>query len=389
MWDDNKNIKTLIEIRLPGEINKPIRAMEVVITGFWQIYGPPNWFEEWWEGQDDLSFSFEIAAINGIPHFLLRIPKKQKELFETHIHAQYPDAEVFEVEDYTKKVPQNIPNDRWGIWGTDYVMPKSDCYPLKTYKDFENEAEPKEEKKIDPLASLMEGLSKMEKGEQIWIQIKAKPITAENDGSNFMERSKKEYNKLAGRKEKPPPPPIWEEVIRILRGLPEEKHESEEAFPEMGLTPGEKDIVTSIENKRKKHLFSCFVRYVYIHKKEKFSGKGIKIPMSYFNQLNNQGLGFMIPRGETITKVKQNWYDFFWFIQKRLYLKKRMMFRNYKRRVPANFPVDDDESTYVLSSEELATMFHFPSRASVPPSVIQRIDSRKQEAPYELPVEED
>ena len=387
LWDERKNPSMLLELRFPEEIQKPMRAMELVLSGFWQIYGPPNWFEKWWEGQGDLSFSFEIAAIEGVPHFLLRIPKKQRDLFETHIYAHYPDVEIYEVEDYTAKVPANIPNQRWNMWGTDYTMPKSDVYPIKTYRDFENESETREERKIDPLAPLIEGLSKLGKGEQIWIQIKAKPITDENDGSNFQKRSKKEYEKIAGRKESPPPPPLWKEVIRILKGEPEKKEEKKDVFPEMMLTPMERDVVASIERKRTKHLFECFIRYLYVYKQDSFSGSRIKLPMSFFNQFNTTGLGFMIPW--ELTKVKQNWYDFFWFLEKRLYIKKRAKFRNYKRRVPSYFPMDKPEATFVLSNEELASLFHPPSRVSVPPSVIQRVGSRKKEAPFGLPTEEE
>ncbi len=390
LWDENVNKKIVLEIRIPGEIVKPMRAMEVVITGLWQLYKPPNWFEKWWIGEEDPSFSFEIVAIDGIPHFLVRLPESQREMFEQHFHAQYPEAEIFEVEDYTKMVPQNIPNERWELWGTDYVMPGGDEYPLKTYRDFETEREATEEKRIDPMASLMEGLSKTGEGEQIWIMIKAKPIT--KDTSDFPERAKKLYEKLEGRKEESPSPPLWRQILSTLTGYPKEEDENGEDGPipvEMKLTPGERQLVESIESKRTKHLFECFVRHIYIARKEKYSiPAGIKIPMSYFSQFNNTGLGFMIPYTKTITKIKQNWWDWFWMVKKRLYLRKRRMFRNYTRRVPAFFPLGRGEETFVLGSDELATLYHFPSRISVPPSVIPRVEARKREAPHNLPVEE-
>ncbi len=387
LFDETENKKMLLEVRIPGEILKPIRAMETVLTGFWQIYGPPNWFEEWWKGQYNYSFTMEIAIIDGVPHFLLRIPEKQRDMFEQHIYAQYPEAEVFEVEDYTNMVSKSIPNERWKIWGTDYTFLRSDAYPLKTYRDFETEREAIEEKRIDPMAALMEGASKMGEGEQMWITIKAKPITAEI--SDFPEKSKKMYEKIAGRKEKPPEPSLIEQISSTLFGYPKQKEVKEEGdvYPEMKLTPGEKDLVAGIENKRSKHLFDCFIRFVYLARKDKFSSSRFKIPMSYFNQFNNPGKGEIIPLGTTITKVKQNWYDWFWLIERRLYLKKRKMFRSYLRRVPFSFPQDKEEETFVLNAEELASIFHFPSRASSPPSVIPRVESRKKEAPHNLPVE--
>ncbi len=389
LWDDKKNKQVLLEIRIPGEVLKPMRAMETVLNGVWQLYGPPNWFEKWWEGQFDLSFSLEIVSIEGVPHFLIRVPEKQRVMFEQHIYGKYPEAEIFEVEDYTKMVPKNIPNENWEIWGTDSTMPKGDCYPIKTYRDFETEREALEEKRIDPIAALMEGLTYVEEGEQIWIMLKAQPVT--NAESGFQDRAKKEYEKLAGRKEKAPPMPLFYQITSMLFDFPKQKEEKEEkdVFPEMKLTPVEKELVASIERKRSKPIFNCFIRYVYIAKKEKFSPpKRLKIPMSYLNQFNNPGLGSILPLSSTITKIKRNWWDWFWMLEKRLYLRKRRMFRSYLRRVPASYPVDRDDETFVLNSEEIATLFHFPSRISAPPSVIPRVEARRKEAPHNLPIEE-
>lgn len=390
MWAVNKNPQILLEVKIPEEMEKPIRAMDVVFSGIWQLYGPPNWFEKWWEGQFDYSFSLEITSIEGVPHFLLRVPMKQRTLFEQHIYSQYPDAEIFEVEDYTQKVPQNIPNDRWEMWGTDYSMMRSDCYSLKTYRDFETENEKTEEKRIDPISSLLEGLSMLEEGEQLWIQIKAKPVTEIETG--FETRAKKEYGKLVGRKEKAPPMPLFFQVTNMIFGFPKENKEDakEELYPaEMKLTPIERATVESIERKRTKHIFQCFVRYIYLAKKEKLNMSRIKIPMSYFNSFNNRSLGEWIPYGKTITKIKRNWHDFFWRLEKRLYVRKRRMFKNYVRRERSSFPIDNDpKDVCILSSEELATLYHFPSKTSSPPSAIPRVDAKKKEAPYNLPTDD-
>ncbi len=392
VWLSTENPMTLIEIRLPSENLKPMRAMETVLTGLWQVYVDPNWFEKYWKGEDCLSFSLEIAAIEGVPHFLMRIPEKQRDVFETHIYAQYPDAEIEEVEDYTKKVPQDIPNKEWDVWGTDYTMVKDDCYPIKIYTDFESERETKEEKRIDPISALMEGLSKLGPGEQIWIQIGVRPVT--NLETGFFDKAKAECQKIAGRKAPSSPKSILrevgQEIIKIFLPEPkvgEEKAE-EEAYPEMKLTSGEKEILKGIEHKMSKHVFKTFIRYVYVTKRDSFQGGRPKIPMSYFNEFNTNNMNMMIPWGKTITKVKQNWYDWFWFRERRLYTKKRSMFRNYINRDPAFDPLEVKGATYHLSTSELATIFHFPSRTVSPPSAISRVDAKKREAPYDLPVEE-
>ncbi len=375
----------LLEIRIPGEIEKPLRAMESVITGFWPLYGPPNWYDKWWKGKSDGSFSLEVISIEGSPHFLIRCPREQRDFFESHIYAEYPQAEIYEVEDYTKKVPQNIPNNNWDILGTDFWMPGSDYYPIQTYRDFETEKEVSEEKRIDPMSSLIEGMGALKEGEQLWVIIKATPVTDAETG--FVKNAEKEINKLVGRKEKPAPFGILTDTLHTMTGFPEKPEISpDESSPDTKLTLGEKEKVLAIERKKIKPLYKCFIRCAYIAKKDNFIGNRFKVPISYINQFNS-GLGMIVPWSDTLTKVRRNWYDWFWFVDSRTYVKKRALFRNYLRRVPAFFPAGKKGATFILSSEELATLYHFPSRISVPSSALERVEAKKKQPPANLPIE--
>ncbi len=380
---DNKQKNILLEIRIPKENLKPMRAMELVFTGLWQIYSPPAWIEKWWDGQYLLSYSFEIAAIDGIPHFFIRCNKLVKELVETHIYSQFPEAEVFEVEDYTKKVPQDIPNKEWNFWGTDYKLIKKSCYPIKTYLDFETERETKEEKRIDPMSALLEGLAGTKKGEQIWVQIRAKPFL---DEIPWVKEGKEEINTLVNRKKPSVVGSLIGDLINILMGKPltEKKEEKDLIPPEMKLTPGEREIVSAIERKTSKLGYEVLVRYACLIKKE--VGKpNSRLPMSYFTNFVTSNLNSMVPNGETMTKIRRKWYDPFWFPQRRLYLKKRKTFRRITTRLPYYFPLSG--GTFILNVEELATIYHFPSKILTPASPVPRVEAKKGEAPLELPVE--
>ena len=56
----------LLEIKIPKDVVKPIRAMEVVLDSLWQIlYDPPDWWEKWVEGKVILSYSFEIVSLDS------------------------------------------------------------------------------------------------------------------------------------------------------------------------------------------------------------------------------------------------------------------------------------------------------------------------------------
>ncbi len=210
-WDETFK-RILLEIRIPKESLKPIRAMETVLSGLWQLYAPPNWYETWWEGKYLLSFSLEIVAIDGIPHFFIRIPESFRNVTESHIYSQYPEAEISLVDDYTQYVPQDIPNKEWELWGTDYQLTKPDPYPIRTYTQFETERETEEEKRIDPISSLLEAMSKLQPGEQLWVQIRACPVL---DEVPWKKKGEEIRDQLIKRKAPPPPKPIIPQVIDL------------------------------------------------------------------------------------------------------------------------------------------------------------------------------
>ncbi|GAI18321.1 unnamed protein product, partial [marine sediment metagenome] len=70
---------------------------------------------------------------------LIRIPEKNRDSAESAIYSQYPEAEISIADDYTKYIPQDIPNKDWDLWGSDYKLLKENPYPIKTYLKFETE----------------------------------------------------------------------------------------------------------------------------------------------------------------------------------------------------------------------------------------------------------
>ncbi|MBM3258024.1 MAG: hypothetical protein FJZ05_02340, partial [Candidatus Nealsonbacteria bacterium] len=161
-----------LEIKLPKILPKPIRAMEVVLSSLHAaIYQPPDLWEKWIDGQIQMSMAIEMVAIDGEPHFFIRMPVQYRDAVESSFYAQYSEIEIVEAEDYTKYIPQSIPNKEWDMFGSDYKLIKDDYYPIKTYTEFETEQEKTEEKKIDPIAGLLEAMAKIKKGEQLWIQL--------------------------------------------------------------------------------------------------------------------------------------------------------------------------------------------------------------------------
>ncbi len=383
----------VLEIVPPGEIEKPFRAMEDIYASFWPIYDSPNWRERWCEGELNLApfwFSFEVASFEGEIHFYVRTERGRRKLFESVIHAHYPEAEIFEVEDYTKNVPQDIPNQKFSLYGEDFVFMKEDYYPIKTFKFFEP-TRPEAvvgEKKIDPFYSLLEELTKLRKGEQGWFQIVAAPI-ADKD-IPWITKGREAANKIARRPSKAKQKSIVQEAIDVILGKTSSETAREKGLPpgvspeiekEMLITPGERAILTAIEEKISKYGFKTWMRYIYIYPNEAyFSPKG-KIARSYFAHFSTQDMNTIIFSGKTRTKIH------YLFKRRRLYSRRRNIFEKYIRRFPPSYPSLTGHGNIILNTEELATIFHFPTKASILPPGVPRVFAKKGEPPPGIPLE--
>ena len=382
----------LLEIKLPVEILKPIRAMEHVLDSLaspvlWDV-APGPWREKWIEGDSVLFpvLSLEIANFNKETHFYVRTDANYRDTVETAFYSQYPEIEISEVDDYVDTVPRDIPNKEWNIDCRELVLFKPDPYPIKTYRDFETESERKEEKIVDPMSRLLEALSALEKGEQVWIQIL---ITVPfGDKTDWVDQGKAIRNGLVKRPGKPssPRPLILDAIDFILRGASEEKEEPKKdmPYPEMMLTPGEKEIVKAIENKIAKNGFSTTIRVMYLAKREAWFKPHLGLPLSFLFSFGTGNLNRFGVFSKSTTKVKS---PFFWFLdERRKFVKKRRAMENYKTRMQS-MSSPNTEGTSVLSVEELATLFHFTGRTVAPAPFVPRLESRKGEAPSNLPTE--
>lgn len=403
-WNDKKTW-ILLEVKPPKEVLKPFKAMEDVFSVLWTIIDTANWRELWCEGMWPVAphwFSLEIVGKGGEVHFYIRILKEWRDFFESTIYSQYPDVELSVADDYTKSVPRDIPNEEWDLYGEDFNLNREDAYPIKTYAAFfeERPEMTKEEKRIDPMNSLLEGLSKVQSGEQVWIQIVAAPIA--DNHIPWTKKGRELAEKIARRPGKPgPAKPLVQEAaektadILIHGRVFEEKAvvEKEIIPPEMKLTPGERRILAAIENKISKYGFKTWIRTIYVYQRDAPHSYGnYKIARAYFAHFGDLDLNFFRYWGATRTRIH------YLFRKPRLYLRQRKIFRSYLERLPALFPRMDGKPLFpfgrvkgkdyaILNTEELATIFHFPATIAPLPPQVPRVEAKKGGPPSGLPVE--
>ena len=134
--------RSVLELKRRPDVEKHIKAMESVFAGWWQIHDPPNVREKWLDGEYQLGFSIEMVSTEGKVHFYIRLPEESRRIIESALYAQFPDAELLEVEDFLKAVPENIPNRDWRMWGSTLKLEKEVVFPLPTFpRFFEHEQE--------------------------------------------------------------------------------------------------------------------------------------------------------------------------------------------------------------------------------------------------------
>lgn len=348
----------LLEVKLPRTIDKTPVAMELVLQALHQG-GNGNWYERWWLGKVRPWFSLEVVSIEGNVKFLIRTPARFKKLIESHIYAQYPDIEVVEVQDYISLAPYLHDEQEWGLWGCEFGLTKPDPYPIKTYVDYGlDSSSMKEEQKSDPITSMIEFMGSIGRGQQIWMQ-----ILVQANGERYTTPGK-----WFGRHD-------WKDEGKRLIKEMQSKQAAEDA-PKP--TKGDQEVITAIERSLSKIGFDCGIRALYIAQREFYDPSNITGITGAFRQYSSPTLNGFRPINSP--GFDYPWQDYHSWRENR---KKKKLFDAYVRR--SYFYAPYKKKPFVLNSEELATIYHFPGGVAETPT-FSRIDSRKGEPPSNLPV---
>lgn len=374
--------KVVLEVIPPSDIEKSPKIMEQVFNGL-HTWAGPNKFETycgWKPGQD--KYSFEIVSTEGRLHFYIKCPAASRNNVESQIYAQYPDAEIYEVEDYVFNVPRNLPNPDWDLWGSSLKLVHRDELPIRTYNKF---VEDITGKMIDPLASMTEVLSSLGAGQHGWFQIVASPLLEtiwhppsyeyiqELCGKKKITKKKSFFNYL-GEIGVIPGNVLRGLMAQDLAGPAESSEETTEEFNINRLSPDEQDKVKAIYENISKPGFKTTMRYIYMGRKESFNkAQGVAGVMGAIKQFSDTNLNALMPDPKSKTFANYYYTDY------RMSYRQRRILQDYRDRSFAT-------GKFVFNTEELATIFHFPDMSVKAPNLV-RIEAKKGEAPLNLPIE--
>ena len=381
-WITMKFIETqktcLLEIRLPKEITKSPAAMEIFFSHL-AAGGAGNLGEAFLDGKTRPWFSCEIVSTGGQVRFFVWCSQaKFKNIVEAQLYAQFPNIEIFEADDYTKDI--FFDPEKYSMFALQYVLTKPDPYPIKTYIDYGLDEDQKDEYKIDPITSVIEYLGSLKTGENAWIQI-------------LIQKHEKE-ELLHGNLGKPKnlKDEIKESIEEIRKStLPEGADDKIMKFPNP--TKGQLEIIAALERSASKPAFDCMVRSVYITEKEAFVPINIGGLIGGFKQYSSNTLNGFKPATKTdvadwkkdvarVIPIYKNILD------KDISDTQKDMLYAYKLRSFFQLPYKNfgGDKPFILTTEELATVFHFPSGLVSQTPTLKRVGSKKSEAPSNLPI---
>ncbi len=379
----------LLEVQVPREVIKSPAAMELVFSNAFYHQSNKGFWEQYIQGAPWFWFSLEIASIDGRVHFFIRTPSRVRDLIETQIYAQYPQAKVVEVDDYTRHVPEYTKSGDWYVWGCEYSKMKEDFLPIKTYRDMEEmDTGTKEEYKVDPITPVIEFLGSLSKGQQMWVQI-------------IIRQSIKKYHSHTTGKHVDFYTAAEEFQFQILKPYTRiQKNENGETFGMDVRTPKPVEHLIKVvtDNESKIH-FDCGIRVVTLSDKrlvseEQFNNlrrasrliwrQYAQPDINELNRVNSTQFDapWSDPTGLALTKIKKRLLNFY---RMRTFFHPPIQYAfEYPAIVRAFFP-SGKPNIFVMSSEELATIFHFPGMVSETPS-FKRIESKIAKPPANLPV---
>lgn len=373
---------TFMQITLPEDTEETPKSMEVVFEVMGGMHKNPDLNELYFDGYLEPWVSFEVCFTQNNARYIMVVPTAHRRLFESVVYAQYPKANIEEVEDYSLRYDWHDLRKKYELYGTEMALNDDDILPIKTYREFEATLAEKIPF-VDPQQITVETLTNVEPGEEFWIQILVRPV----DGKSIKKWEEKGEERIAvisgqAKKEKPG---MWENFREVAFALPGELFsalfrspiETEKEKDEKVLrffNPVDEAKMKGILQKISSNGYMTKIRAVHIAPVGQMKKPNIGRLIGVFKQYATFHLNHLYPDGTT----KTNGPNFIMRNKRRLWREKTIL-QNFQWR-----DFFGRDSGYMLNAEELATLYHFPVKYVAAPSV-ERAKAGKQTPPANLP----
>lgn len=373
----------LLEIKPPRNLVKTPLAMETFLSTIHLTGGESTWWQRLLGGTRPF-WSLEMASFEGKVHFFIWGRASFRRIIESQMYAQYPGVQIVEAPDYTRLLSAKTPE--WILWGCDFKHTSAAPLPIKTYVEYGLDKVQKEPEQIDPIANLFEFMTSIGKGEYLWLQFVIRAHKGEiygtRPGKNVSTRLNKEGKPYTWKDEA-------EEMIQSIRAKTRDSYidvftgQERPGFPNP--TKGQSEKMAAIERNISKLAFDVGSRGIYLARPEHFHGPTIAHLIALFKPFSTEGWN-----GINSSAWMKRFDDYPWEIgaEKKKERYRQELVEAYRRRQFFYDPFFEGgiiaSDLMVMSTEELATVFHIPS-SSVEAPGLERIHSATGEAPGNLP----
>ena len=284
------------------------------------------YIKEWYNMFTSQEFlSFEYAVLDSQVHFFIVCPRDLLPIIEKQLTAFYPEAYIEQVEDYNIFQPDSEVE-------ACYIVPhKEFCYPIRTFSRMN----------ADPINALINSLSKIKPDEGAVVQVMVRPM---KDG--WQEEGRQKASEIFQNKKHSNFK--WLNPISWFATLFELLFHGEKGVLNMDkdgvstrTTPITDEEVKAMEEKNSRSGFQTVIRLISAAKTKHDAHLNLVSMRGAFHQYNTK-------HGNELTYTH-------WHNTKPLVT--NYIFRNFRR----GFNQWITKTRMVLSSEELASIFHVPN----------------------------
>ena len=302
-----------------------IGAMEQLLTTLANIKEKKSFIGHFLYSEPYIALEIANPAGSEEIQFYLAIPRKFRDSIEKQVHSYFPHASIEKVSDYTIFSPRCFTSAAL------LKLKRSHALPILTYEHME----------MDPLGEISNALSKLQtENEGAAIQIILRPA-----GKHWRKLGQGIAHRMQqGKQLKDAHSPslakeIGKGMLQVMKNKPNNEILEKESVQ---LTPEEQELVKKIETKSGKAGFSVNIRLVAAAQTQQKADEVLAHMENSFAQFENHEVNHFIVQKRM--KEKKISFDY--------------IFRNF-----------DEDHAMILSTEEIASVFHFPISTTETPKI--------------------
>lgn len=265
-------------------------------------------------GEPYLAAEIAVKNIGQDINFYMAVPRSFKETFEKQLHGLYPEAEIEHVDDYSIFEKGGASVAAWVSLKNDAIL------PIRTYQKLES----------DPIGEILATLSKIEhEGEGAALQILFRPSGQESKRSHaqkVVQHMQRGYQ--------------LKEAVKMAKNPPQVTENKEDQKPRV-VTPFEEEAIKGIQSKSVKPWFETNIRMVVSARDEARANQLLDVLAGSLVQFSSTDQNSLVVKKLSGRQLRSSLFNF-------------------------SFRMFDPNQTLILSSEELASLYHFPVNALAP-----------------------